>query len=63
MLDAEIDMVEVYSYFRNPSKPDREIGWTLATLYELKDDVREVERTVERLSGRSRDVERPTRRR
>jgi hypothetical protein len=56
VLDAEIDMVEVYSYFRNPSKADRDIGWTLTTLYELKDEVREVERTVERLSGRSRNV-------
>jgi hypothetical protein len=56
VLDAEIDMVEVYSYFRNPSKADRDIGWTLTTLYELNDEVREVERTVERLSGRSRNV-------
>jgi hypothetical protein len=52
----DIEAVEVYSYFRNPSRADREIGWTLATLYDLKDEAPPVERTVERLSGRSRDA-------
>jgi hypothetical protein len=52
LIDSDIRTIEVYSYFKNPTRTDAEMGWTLATLYDLKDEA-QVERTVEGLSGRS----------
>jgi hypothetical protein len=31
-----VKTVEVYSYFKNEKKFDREIGWNLTTLYDLE---------------------------
>ena len=38
VLDAKTHTVVVYSYFKNETKRDREIGWDLTTLYDLKQD-------------------------
>jgi hypothetical protein len=35
ILDAEVQTIEVYSYFKNAKKPGREIGWGWTTIYDL----------------------------
>ncbi len=40
LLDSKVEVVKVFSYFRNAKRRDREIGWRLITVYDLrrKDD-------------------------
>ena len=38
VLDASTQTIVVYSYFKNETKRDREIGWDITTLYELEGD-------------------------
>src|SRR6266851_4929717 len=35
VIDADIQTILVYTYFRNVEKPKRNIGWTLTTIYDL----------------------------
>lgn len=35
IIESGIEALEVYSYFGNASKPKREIGWNLTTLYDI----------------------------
>lgn len=35
ILEGSVKTIEVYSYFKNASKPGKEIGWQLTTVYDL----------------------------
>ena len=36
ILDAQVQTVAVYSYFKNIAKREREIGWDAASIYDLE---------------------------
>jgi len=36
IIDAEIQVIQVYSFLENETKPGRDIGWDLTTLYDLR---------------------------
>ena len=36
IVDADVESVSVYSYFKNEEKRERELGWSVTTHYDLK---------------------------
>lgn len=36
VIDDDVKTIQVYSYIRNKSKPDREIGWDCTTFHDIK---------------------------
>ncbi len=36
VIDADVQTIKVYTYFTNLTKRDREIGWRLTTIYDLR---------------------------
>lgn len=46
IFDADIQTVSVYSYFKNVRKHERDIGWGLTTIYDLKDKHESPQREV-----------------
>ncbi len=36
VVPAEVETLNVYTYFKNESKEGREIGWSLTTVYDLR---------------------------
>lgn len=43
LIDADVLVVQVYSYFRNIERKDRELGWSMTTLYDLRSEEEEYE--------------------
>jgi hypothetical protein len=55
ILDGDLDTILVYSYYRNVQKRNRDIGWGLTTLYDLRSTGEQeevVEQTVKDLTGK-----------
>jgi hypothetical protein len=35
IIDSKVETIKIYSFFLNATKPDRDIGWDLATIYDI----------------------------
>lgn len=38
VIDSDIDVVQVYSYFKNVKHEEREMGWPMTTIYDMRSD-------------------------
>ena len=52
VIDADIQTILVYTYFRNVERPRRNLGWTLTTIYDLR-STSSNEQKPEQVAGRT----------
>ncbi len=58
VIDADIQTILVYTYFRNVERPRRNLGWTLTTIYDLlstSSNEQKTEQVAGRTEGKRKD--------